>query len=96
MKTTIAIILAMIIAYAAYLAWFIWDGYRIEASVEKVVETVGFDHYIVWTCKHDRTPKEAVQAAEKWALEVDPESIDAVNVRQWVEYIKSKKGAKNG
>ena len=77
--------------YCAMLSWMLYNDHRTTVAVHEAMNTIGFDHYIVWTCKHDRTPKEAIQAAEKWAMQVDPATIDAVNVRAWVEYMQRRK-----
>lgn len=77
--------------YCAMMLAMIYNDHRTTASVHEAMTTIGFDHYLVWTCKHDRTPKAAIQAAEKWALQVDLATIDAVNIKEWVEYMQRRK-----
>ena len=84
----------LIIALCMYIGMMLvmlYNDHRTTTAVHEAMTTIGFDHYIVWTCRHDRTPKEAVRKAEAWALQVDPETIDAVNIKEWVEYMQRKR-----
>ena len=77
--------------YIGMISWMLYNDHRATTAVHEAMTTVGFDHYIVWTCKHDRPPKEAVRKAEEWAVKVDPQTIDAVNVKAWVEWMQRRK-----
>lgn len=77
--------------YISMMLVMLYNDHRATTAVHEAMTTIGFEHYIVWNCRNDRTPKAAIQAAEKWALAVDPKSVDAVNVKQWVEYMKTRR-----
>lgn len=90
MPNTIKLIIIALSLYILMLLTMLYNDHRTVAKVHEAMTTIGFDHYITWTCRNDRTPKAAIQAAEKWAMQADPATIDAVNVKAWVEWMQGR------
>ena len=78
--------------YICMMSWMLYNDHRTTTAVHEAMTTIGFDYYITWVSRNDRTPKAAIQAAEAWAMKVDPKTVDAVNVRQWVKHMKTRRG----
>ena len=78
--------------YICMMSWMLYNDHRTTTAVHEAMTTIGFHYYITWVSRNDRTPKAAIQAAEAWAMKVDPKTVDAVNVRQWVKHMKTRRG----